>query len=94
LIPAHDPDRAPDPGKTGGPQDYDQDHEHEQEQAGRQNCCIAALSRDAQASQTVVGARDNIVYPALGDIGNIGVKTLSQFVITFDQKNERVRLTH
>jgi predicted aspartyl protease len=33
-----------------------------------------------------------IVYPALGDIGNIGVKTLSQFVITFDQKNERVRL--
>jgi hypothetical protein len=34
-----------------------------------------------------------IVYPALGDIGNIGVKTLSQFVITFDQKNERIRLT-
>jgi aspartyl protease len=34
-----------------------------------------------------------IVYPALGDIGNVGVKTLSQFVITFDQKNERVRLT-
>jgi predicted aspartyl protease len=33
-----------------------------------------------------------IVYPALGDIGNVGVKTLSQFVITFDQKNERVRL--
>ena len=34
-----------------------------------------------------------IVYPALGDIGNVGLKTLSQFVITFDQKNERVRLT-
>jgi hypothetical protein len=34
-----------------------------------------------------------IVYPALGDIGNIGVKTLNQFVMTFDQKNERVRLT-
>jgi len=33
-----------------------------------------------------------IVYPALGDLGNVGVKTLSQFVITFDQKNERVRL--
>src|SRR5205085_10248447 len=33
-----------------------------------------------------------IVFPALGDIGNVGVKTLSQFVITFDQKNERVRL--
>jgi aspartyl protease len=34
-----------------------------------------------------------IVYPALGDIGNVGVKTLSQFVITFDQQHERVRLT-
>src|SRR5437763_1068051 len=33
-----------------------------------------------------------IVYPALGDTGNVGIKTLSQFVITFDQKNERVRL--
>jgi hypothetical protein len=33
-----------------------------------------------------------IVFPALGDIGNIGVKTLGQFVITFDQHNERVRL--
>jgi hypothetical protein len=33
-----------------------------------------------------------IVYPALGDIANIGFKTLSQFVITFDQHNERVRL--
>jgi hypothetical protein len=34
-----------------------------------------------------------IVYPALGETANVGVKTLSQFVITFDQKNERVRLT-
>jgi hypothetical protein len=34
-----------------------------------------------------------IVYPALGDIGNVGIKILSQFAITFDQKNERVRLT-
>lgn len=33
-----------------------------------------------------------IVYPALGDIGNVGFKILSQFVITFDQHNERVRL--
>jgi hypothetical protein len=33
-----------------------------------------------------------IVYPALGNIGNIGVKTLGQFVITFDQRNQRVRL--
>ena len=33
-----------------------------------------------------------VVYPALGDIGNVGVKTLSQFVITFDQRHERVRL--
>jgi hypothetical protein len=33
-----------------------------------------------------------IVYPALGDIGNVGFKTLSQFVLTFDQRNERVRL--
>lgn len=33
-----------------------------------------------------------ITYPALSDIGNIGAKTLSQFVVTFDQKNERVRL--
>ena len=33
-----------------------------------------------------------IVYPALGDIGNIGFKTLGQFLITFDQKNERVRV--
>ena len=34
-----------------------------------------------------------IVYPALGDIANVGLKTLSQFVVTFDQKNERVRFT-
>jgi Aspartyl protease len=34
-----------------------------------------------------------IVYPALGEIGNVGVKTLNQFVITFDQQHERVRLT-
>lgn len=34
-----------------------------------------------------------IVYPALGEIGNVGVKTLSQFGVTFDQKNERLRLT-
>jgi predicted aspartyl protease len=34
-----------------------------------------------------------VIYPALSDIGNVGVRILSQFVITFDQKNERVRLT-
>ncbi|MEY2529758.1 MAG: hypothetical protein QOJ05_1848 [Verrucomicrobiota bacterium] len=34
-----------------------------------------------------------IVYPALGDIGNVGVKTLSEFAVTFDQQHERVRLT-
>ena len=34
-----------------------------------------------------------IVYPALGDLANIGFKTLSQFVITFDQQHGRVRLT-
>jgi predicted aspartyl protease len=33
-----------------------------------------------------------VTFPALSDIGNIGAKTLNQFVITFDQKNERVRL--
>ena len=33
-----------------------------------------------------------VTYPALSDIGNIGAKMLSQFVVTFDQKNERVRL--
>jgi hypothetical protein len=34
-----------------------------------------------------------VTYPALGDISNVGVKVLSQFVITFDQQHERVRLT-
>ncbi|HEX8076633.1 MAG TPA: aspartyl protease family protein, partial [Chthoniobacterales bacterium] len=38
-------------------------------------------------------ADPTIVYPALGDTGNVGIKTLGQFVITFDQKNERVKLT-
>jgi hypothetical protein len=33
-----------------------------------------------------------ITYPALSDIGNVGAKTLSQFVVTFDQQHERVRL--
>jgi hypothetical protein len=37
-------------------------------------------------------ADPTIVFPALGDIGNIGLKALSQFVITFDQKNGRLRL--
>jgi hypothetical protein len=32
------------------------------------------------------------VYPALGEIANVGVKVLSQFVITFDQQHGRVRL--
>jgi hypothetical protein len=34
-----------------------------------------------------------VTYPALSDIGNVGVKTLNQFVLTFDQQHERVRLT-
>lgn len=34
-----------------------------------------------------------VTYPALSDIGNVGVKTLSQFAVTFDQQHERVRLT-
>jgi predicted aspartyl protease len=34
-----------------------------------------------------------IVYPALGDIGNVGVKILSEFKITFDQQHQRVRLS-
>ena len=34
-----------------------------------------------------------VTYPALSDIGNVGIKVLSQFVITFDQQHERVRLT-
>ena len=34
-----------------------------------------------------------ITFPALGDTGNVGAKILSQFAVTFDQKNQRVRLT-
>jgi Aspartyl protease len=34
-----------------------------------------------------------ITFPALGDTGNIGARILSQFAVTFDQKNQRVRLT-
>ena len=34
-----------------------------------------------------------IAFPALGDIANVGMKTLGQFVITFDQRNQRVQLT-
>ena len=34
-----------------------------------------------------------ITFPALSEIANVGAKTLVQFVVTFDQKNERVRLT-
>ena len=33
-----------------------------------------------------------VTYPALSDIGNVGTKTLNQFVVTFDQQHERVRL--
>lgn len=33
-----------------------------------------------------------VTYPALSNIGNVGAKTLSQFVVTFDQQHERVRL--
>ena len=33
-----------------------------------------------------------IVYPALGEIANVGLKTLNQLVITFDQQHERIRL--
>jgi hypothetical protein len=33
-----------------------------------------------------------IVYPALGEVGNVGLKALSQCAITFDQKHERIRL--
>jgi Aspartyl protease len=33
-----------------------------------------------------------IVYPALGDLGNVGLKTLSEFTMTFDQQHQRVRL--
>lgn len=38
-------------------------------------------------------AEPTITYPALSDIGNVGARTLSQFVITFDQQHERIRLT-
>jgi hypothetical protein len=34
-----------------------------------------------------------ITYPALGDVGNVGVKILSQFALTFDEQHHRVRLT-
>jgi hypothetical protein len=34
-----------------------------------------------------------ITFPALGDAGNVGAKVLSQFAMTFDQKNQRVRLS-
>jgi predicted aspartyl protease len=34
-----------------------------------------------------------ITFPALGDTGNVGAKTLSQFAVAFDQQHQRVRLT-
>lgn len=34
-----------------------------------------------------------ITFPALGDTGNVGAKTLSQFAVSFDQQHQRVRLT-
>jgi hypothetical protein len=34
-----------------------------------------------------------ITFPSLGDVGNVGVKVLSQFAVTFDQPHQRVRLT-
>jgi hypothetical protein len=34
-----------------------------------------------------------ITFPSLGDTGNVGAKVLSQFVVTFDQQHQRVRLT-
>jgi hypothetical protein len=34
-----------------------------------------------------------ITFPALGDVGNVGYKILSQFALTFDQQHQRVRLT-
>ena len=33
-----------------------------------------------------------ITFPALGDIGNVGARILSQFAVIFDQRNQRVRL--
>lgn len=37
-------------------------------------------------------AEPTIVFPALSDEANIGVKVLSEFSLTFDQKNKRLRL--
>jgi predicted aspartyl protease len=34
-----------------------------------------------------------ITFPALGEIANVGAKVLNDFVVTFDQRNQRVRLT-
>jgi predicted aspartyl protease len=34
-----------------------------------------------------------VTFPSLGKVGNVGVKTLSQFALTFDQQHSRVRLT-
>jgi hypothetical protein len=34
-----------------------------------------------------------VTFPALGDTGNVGARVLNQFAVTFDQKNQRVRLT-
>lgn len=33
-----------------------------------------------------------ITFPALGETANVGAKVLSDFAVTFDQKNQRVRL--
>ncbi len=37
-------------------------------------------------------AEPTVVYPALGDGGNIGSRLLREFSLTFDQKNKSVRL--
>ena len=37
-------------------------------------------------------AEPTVVYPALGDGGNVGSKVLREFSLTFDQKNKSVRL--
>lgn len=34
-----------------------------------------------------------ITFPALGNVGNVGAKILSQFALTFDQQHQRLRLT-
>jgi hypothetical protein len=34
-----------------------------------------------------------VTFPSLGEVGNVGARTLSQFVLTFDQLHNRVRLT-